>query len=227
MLTHQTYSYTDMTDEEIVSLVVGVPPCEEAAVYLIYDRYNPLMRRLYLDYISDCDNLMYLDVAKAYVYERLKGSKANWNPLRNFRGECHFAHWMKDVCYQCLMSFFHEEIENRLETVSIDIQDEDGDWVERYPEEKATDSLERNQVRVEVLSSINLLENKDQRFCLIKQLQGYSSKEIADMLQQKWDREGDAHFNKQGERIYPTYKYIDSLSQHAREKLKEILSEKK
>lgn len=226
MLTHQTYSYKDMTDEEIVSLVVGVPPCEEAAVYLIYDRYNPLMRRLYLDYISDCDDLMYLDVAKSYVYERLKGSKANWNPLRNFRGECHFAHWMKDVCYQCVIKFFHDEIEDEYRKVSIDIQDEDGDWVEVYPEKDASESYEKNQTRVEVLSAINMLENKDHRFCLIKQLQGYSSKEIADMLAQKWDREGIARFNKEGECIIPNFKYIDSLNQHAREKLKEILSEK-
>lgn len=39
--------YKQLSDKEIVDKVVTVPYNEEAAVYLLFDRYNPLLVKIY------------------------------------------------------------------------------------------------------------------------------------------------------------------------------------
>ena len=41
------FNYKDLSDKQIVDKILEVPHDEEAAVYLLHDRYAPLLHSLY------------------------------------------------------------------------------------------------------------------------------------------------------------------------------------
>lgn len=67
------HKYTSLTDKEIVTKIITLPYNEEAATYLLYDRYSPKFRKLCrdiynnLDWYDDCvDDLFDYLKGKAY-----------------------------------------------------------------------------------------------------------------------------------------------------------------
>lgn len=214
------YNYAKMTDEELVSLVIHEPHNEEAVVFLLYNRYKPLMIALSASILKD--NSLYEDLITS-VYLALKGNGGDWKPLASYRGESRFAYWIKSVASHCAQKYFHTMIENRDDTDSLDVEDEDGNPTLVLPD-AGNEEYERRQRKILLLEAINELKNPDDRFCVIKHLEGYNSKEIAQQLQIKWNKEGIKHYNKKGELIIPTNAYIDVRFARAKAELKKIMS---
>lgn len=73
--------YKKLSDKEIVDLIIAEPYNEEAATYLIYDRYEPLC-------ISICrktlDGVSRLDELQSELFMLLKGKNRDWHALRSF-----------------------------------------------------------------------------------------------------------------------------------------------
>ena len=65
----------------------------------------------------------------------------------------------------------------------------------------------------------------DQKFVILKTLQGYNSREIAEMLKQKWQKEGVTKYDYKGNLVTPTPGYVDVRRQRAKEQLKRIIVE--
>ena len=216
---HAIYDYAKMTDEELVSLVTHEPHNEEAAIFLLYERYKPLMLALSVSIFKD--NTLYEDLITS-VYMALKGN-GDWKPLLSYRGESRFACWIKSVAKHAAQKYFHTMIENRDDTDSLDVEDEDGNPTLVLPD-AGNEEYERRQRKILLLEAINELKNQDDRFCVIKHLEGYNSKEIAQQLQIKWNTEGTKHYNKKGELIIPTNAYIDVRFARAKAELKKIMS---
>lgn len=88
----QNMSYDDMTDKEIVDLIIAGN--EEAMLYLLYDRYENDLKFYAWRYYG---SLAYLEDLTNYLYIRFKGKNGDWQPLRTFRWECKFRTWFCSV----------------------------------------------------------------------------------------------------------------------------------
>ena len=88
------------------------------------------------------------------------------------------------------------------------------------------EGFERLQRKIILMEAVNKL-NDDEKFVILKRMEGYSSKEIAELLDMKWKRYNIVKFNHDGEQVVANVAYVDSKAQKARRHLKEIMNNNK
>lgn len=213
--------YKKLSDKEIVDLIIAEPYNEEAATYLIYDRYEPLC-------ISICrktlDGVSRLDELQSELFMLLKGKNRDWHALRSFGWRSTLGRWLSITAYNLSLELRRQLIENDGKNTSIDngqTDDEDKPHTIDIPvdEEK---QQERRYNMIVLNEAIQMLENPDQRFVVKKRLQGYSSKVVADMLQAHWDANGIVRYNNKKQIVEPDSGYIDNLFKRGYDKVTEI-----
>lgn len=210
MILHK--SYRDMTDKEIVDLIIAGN--EEAMLYLLYDRYENDLKFYAWRYY---DSLAYLEDLINYLYMQFKGKKGDWQPLKSFQWKCKFRTWFCSVAS-------HLFLEKRDELIGLGGKDgskgtDGGD--KPLPEPKPEPE---NQKLVMLMEAINRLENDDYRFILIKELEGYNHKEIAEMMVAKRKKENKVTFYK-GKRVVPDAHYVDMNKARALREVKAIIEQ--
>ena len=187
--------YSPLRDKEIVNLIIAGN--EEAMLYLLYDRYENDLKFYAWRYY---DSLEYLEDLTNYLYIQFKGKKGDWQPLKSFQWKCKFRTWFCSVAS-------HLFLEKRDELIGLSGKDgsigTDG-GNKPLPEPKPEPE---NQKLVMLMEAINRLENDDYRFILIKELEGYSHKEIADMMVAKRKKENKVTFYK-GNIVVPDAHYV-------------------
>lgn len=209
--------YKQLSDKEIVDKVVTAPYNEEAAVYLLFDRYNPLLVKIYRrvfdnspDWYDDCcDDL--------FAY--LKGNKMDWSRLRSFQWRCQFSSWIKSTAGNRFLEIKPYLIGKIPFLVSID----DEAHPVQLPDNGEED-YERVQLKILLLEAIRELEDSDQKFVVVKRLEGYNSQEIAELLKKAWEKHGVKRIDK-GHEVIPSAAYVDVKISRAKVNLKEILSQ--
>ena len=210
MILHK--SYGDMTDKEIVDLIIAGN--EEAMLYLLYDRYENDLKFYAWRYY---DSLAYLEDLINYLYIQFKGKKGDWQPLKSFQWKCKFRTWFCSVAS-------HLFLEKRDELIGLGGKDgskgtDGGD----KPIPEPTPEPE-NQKLVMLMEAINRLENDDYRFILIKELEGYNHKEIAEMMVAKRKKENKVTFYK-GKIVVPDAHYVDMNKARALREVKAIVEQ--
>lgn len=210
MILHK--SYGDMTDKEIVDLIIAGN--EEAMLYLLYDRYENDLKFYAWRYY---DSLAYLEDLINYLYIQFKGKKGDWQPLKSFQWKCKFRTWFCSVAS-------HLFLEKRDELIGLGGKDgskgtDGGD----KPIPEPTPEPE-NQKLVMLMEAINRLENDDYRFILIKELEGYNHKEIAEMMVAKRKKENKVTFYK-GKIVFPDAHYVDMNKARALREVKAIVEQ--
>lgn len=80
--------YARLTDREIINRIITKPFNEEAAAYLLYERYSPKFRKLCRDIYGTCD--VYYDCVDDLIVF-LKGHKLDWDMLRSFEWRSKFS----------------------------------------------------------------------------------------------------------------------------------------
>lgn len=210
MILHK--SYGDMTDKEIVDLIIAGN--EEAMLYLLYDRYENDLKFYAWRYY---DSLVYLEDLINYLYIQFKGKKGDWQPLKSFQWKCKFRTWFCSVAS-------HLFLEKRDELIGLGGKDgskgtDGGD--KPLPEPKPEPE---NQKLVMLMEAINRLENDDYRFILIKELEGYNHKEIAEMMVAKRKKENKVNFYK-GKIVVPDAHYVDMNKARAIREVKAIVEQ--
>ena len=210
MILHK--SYRDMTDKEIVDLIIAGN--EEAMLYLLYDRYENDLKFYAWRYY---DSLTYLEDLINYLYIQFKGKKGDWQPLKSFQWKCKFRTWFCSVAS-------HLFLEKRGELIGLGGKDgskgtDGGD--KPLPEPKPEPE---NQKLVMLMEAINRLENDDYRFILIKELEGYNHKEIAEMMVAKRKKENKVTFYK-GKIVVPDAHYVDMNKARALREVKAIVEQ--
>ena len=165
-------SYKDMTDKDIVDLVIE--GTEEAMLYLLYDRYEKDLRST-------------------------------------------FRTWLNSV-------ISHLFSKKRIELIGLGGEEEsiEGNNVIYISSEHPMESS--NQKLVILMEAINRLKNDDYRFILIKELEGYSHKEIAEMLIIKRKEENKRTFYK-GKEVVPDATYVDMNKARALKEVKAIVEQ--
>ncbi len=165
--------YESLSDRELIDWTVSGN--EEAMLYLIYDRHFDMISFYTWRFFG---SLEYLDDLANSIYILLKGSNADWKPLKSFQGKSTFKTWFKSV----IVRFF---LKKRKELKGI------GDHatsIEEIGEGNACLQYgvpSENQKMVMLMEAINRLKNDEYRFILIKELEGYNHQEIAEMLTEK------------------------------------------
>ena len=210
MILHKSYS--DMTDKEIVDLIIAGN--EEAMLYLLYDRYENDLKFYAWRYY---DSLAYFEDLINYLYIQFKGKNGDWQPLKSFQWKCKFRTWFCSVAS-------HLFLEKRDELIGLGGKDgskgtDGGD----KPLPEPTPEPE-NQKLVMLMEAINRLENDDYRFILIKELEGYNHKEIAEMMVAKRKKENKVTFYK-GKIVVPDAHYVDMNKARAIREIKAIVEQ--
>ena len=211
--------YREASDDELVRLILTPPHNEEAAVFLLYNRYAPLLRSIYKSQTSDPS--WYEDCVHE-LFIHLKGKDRVWLPLTSFARRSSFGTWLKRVAWNKFHELLPKLIDNPENTVSVD-----GDNPDKAPiqlPDEGVEDYEQRQLRVQLLEAIRQLDDPDQRFVILKRLQGYDSKEIALLLQRRWKKHGIRKFNNRREEVVPDAAYVDVRTQRAKEKLRKILA---
>ena len=204
--------YSELPDKEIVDLIIAGN--EEAILYLLYDRYENDLKFYAWRYY---DSLAYLEDLINYLYIQFKGKKGDWLPLKSFQWKCKFRTWFCSVAS-------HLFLEKRDELIGLGGKDgskgtDSGD--KPLPEPKLEPE---NQKLVMLMEAINRLENDDYRFILIKELEGYNHKEIAEMMVSKRKKENKVTFYK-GKIVVPDAHYVDMNKARALREVKAIVEQ--
>ena len=217
--------YTKHTDREIIAKILAVPHNEEAAVFLLYTRYDPLLHRIYFSlsksgyWYDDCVDELFI---------HLKGKDGEWQTLATYAGRSTFGCWLKRVAHHKFIEILPRLIEKDPGVTSIDGDDLRNPGVQ-LPDGGEED-YERRQRKVMLMEAIGQLKDDDQRFVILKRLEGYDSKEIALLLQKKWQRLGIVKYgykknSKEKHIVVPDAAYVDIRTQRAKENLRTILAE--
>ena len=201
-----------MTDKEIVDLIIAGN--EEAMLYLLYDRYENDLKFYAWRYY---DSLVYLEDLINYLYIQFKGKNGDWQPLKSFQWKCKFRTWFCSVASHLFLEKRDELIGLGAKDDSIVVNGGDKPILEPTPEPE-------NQKLVMLMEAINRLENDDYRFILIKELEGYNHKEIAEMMVAKRKKENKVTFYK-GKIVVPDAHYVDMNKARAIREVKAIVEQ--
>lgn len=201
-----------MTDKDIVDLIIAGN--EEAMLYLLYDRYENDLKFYAWRYY---DSLAYLEDLINYLYIQFKGKKGDWQPLKSFQWKCKFRTWFCSVASHLFLEKRDELIGLGGKDGSKGIDGGDKPIPEPTPEPE-------NQKLVMLMEAINRLENDDYRFILIKELEGYNHKEIAEMMVAKRKKNNKVTFYK-GKIVVPDAHYVDMNKARALREVKAIVEQ--
>lgn len=215
------HRYEGLGDKEIVERIITDPYDEEAATYLIYNRYEPLCKTICMTTLNGVHNL---DALQSELFMLLKGKRQDWHVLRSFQWRSQLSTWLKITAYNLSLDLRKSLIENNGYNTSLDKRWDDEDLNHHvvdipFSEEKR---IERRYDMMVLNEAIHLLDNTDQRFVLIKRLQGYSSKEVAMTLHEYWKENGIVRYNSKKQVVIPDSGYIDNLFKRGYDKVKAI-----
>ena len=205
-------NYSELTPEQLVEKIVATPHNEEAAAFLLLNKYDALLHGVYngvttsKGWYEDC-------VDELFIY--LRGKDSNWHALSSFQWRSSLGYWLKGVARNNFIATLRKLIEKGATDITI-IQNPD-DAVKHY------DDIED---RIRLLEAVGLLKD-DEKFVTIKRLHGFNSNEIAELLNKKWDEQHIVKYNNKGERVVSDAAYVDSKAQKARKHLKIIMNTNK
>ena len=215
---HQQYK--DLNDRQIIDLVLS-DGNEEAMLFLIFERYQPLLKKLCTRYYGD---LYYLEQLQVELLILLKAN--DWHSVRGFGWRSSFGTWLGTVAGNLFIKKMPELIGIDKFPVSIGENGEDGKVNIPEPEPP-----HENDIHMTLLiEAIQQLEDKDQRFILLREFDGYTPKEIARQLEayrRKENRLKTKKVNGQIEEIIPSAEYVHMLKGRAKDNIRVIISELK
>lgn len=223
MILEFQHNYEGYTDRELVELVtnpmMGKRPNEEGVAFLLYKRYNPLLHKLYLE-IYEKQYDLYGDCL-GDLFAFLKRGKPEWRKLINLEWRSSFGTWLGVTARHRFVEIKPYLIGKCSNSLYINGEKEDNpvqlsdDGVEEY---------EDKERKVILMEAISLLKDEDQKFVIIKRLQGYNSKEIAILLQKRWTKHSIVKYNNKKQVVVPDAAYIDVRTQRAKDNLQRIIN---
>lgn len=228
MDTYYCTKYQHLTDQQIVEKVLATPHDEEAAYYFLHERYKGLMYSVYTYalqdlHITNTRGETWLEDCIDELFMHLKGKDMSWHPLATFEWRCPLRSWLVGVAMHKFKKVIPRMVENYGDNLSIDKDSPDA------PKVQLPDGAEKESKRLQdkllLLEAVGLLKNDDQRFVILKRLEGYNSKEIALLLQKKWQKHGIKKYNSKKELVVPTATYVDGCTQHAKNSLRNIIKD--
>lgn len=196
-------------------MIVALPHNEEAAYFIIYDRYRGLLFSIYQYYFGK--SFYWFDDCMHELFLSLRGAEGNWMSFSNFEWRANLRTWLTEVSKNKFLDCYKKLIEKSGYDTSNDKEKEPVEPVD----------LARQIQLIELMEAIGKLEDADQKFCILKDLEGYKHKEIAILLKKRWDKYGIVRYNKKKEVIIPDEGYVNVRIQRAKNNLREMFLENK
>lgn len=216
------HNYEGYSDKELVELVTqsqeGKKPNEEGVAFLLYKRYDPLLHKLYLK-VFDKKYDLYVDCLDD-LFAYLKSGEPVWRKLINLEWRSSFGTWLGVTAHHRFVEIKPYLIGKCPDSLSID-GGKEGNPVQ-IPD-YGVESYEDKEQKVMLMEAISLLKDADQKFVMIKRLQGYNSKEIAILLQKRWVKHGIVKYNNKKQVVVPDAAYVDVRTQRAKDNLSKII----
>ena len=219
--------YNELTDREIVGRILAIPHNEEAAAFLLYNRYDPLLHSIYNKLTKE---RIWYDDCVDELFIHLKCKDGSWRTLASFEWRSTLGCWLRGVARNKFLEVLSKLIENGGSNLSLEANDDDPERPSIQQPDGGEENYERRQRKVMLLEAIEKLKDEDQRFVIIKYLEGYSSNEIAILLQKKWKKQGIVKYgykknSKVKEIVVPDAGYVDVRTQRAKANLRKIMDE--
>ena len=149
--------------------------------------------------------------------------------LRSFQFKSKLETWTCRVASNLFQEKRAELIGFQEKTVSINVSDMK-DVMDLPESEPDYDPLDA----VLLLEAISCLEDEDDRFILLKELEGYSPKELSQMLAEKWRKRGQIKIRKvpntsdgSVKEVIPTVGYIYTRKSRVLKEVSTIMNELK
>lgn len=212
--------YSKLSDKQIVEKILAEPHDEEAAAYLLHERYAPLLKSLYR-YCTQED--IWFDDCVNELFIHIKGKDGSWRALADFEWRSTFGYWLKKVALSKFRGLLRKLIENGGRNVSVGNDNPQRPILEISDGCESSERIQRKIMLVEALNKLN----DDERFVIVKRMEGYNSREIAVLLDMKWKLDNTVKFNHEGKLVVASVAYVDSKAQKARKHLKEIMTNNK
>lgn len=214
-----SHNYSGLCDEKIINLIVNIPHDEKAAAYLIHQKYHPLLFSIYKRVFDN--NLSWYDDCLSDFFIYLKGTDLDWHKLVTYERKSTFGAWLSRTAYNRFIYIKPSLVGNGKVTVSLDNKSESKRMIQ-IPD--TSDSLYDNrEIYNLMIEAIGLLKDPDQKFVILKRLQGYNSKEIAQLMQKRWEKHGIVKYNNKNQKVVPTAAYVDVRMQRAKDNLEILL----
>ena len=211
--------YEKLTDKEIVMRIITKPYDEKAATYLLYDRYHPLFYTQCLLFIRDKD---WFEDCLSELFFVIKGPKLDWSPLASFQWRCSLGSYLKRISMNFFVYYKKKMIDKHDVADSYDKKDTNKPAMEIANDDGET--CENVEEKIMLMEAIGKLQDEDQRFIILKTLQGYKSKEIAIMLQKRWEKYGIVK-KYAGETVVASEAYVNVERNRVYKKLKTFLQD--
>ena len=209
--------YKEYDDRKLIDLILSGN--DEAMLFLLFDRYSPLLKKLCRRYYGD---LFYLEQLQVDLLIHLKTN--DWHAIRNFGWRSSFGTWLGTVAGNLFIKKMPELIGIDKFQVPIGNGDDDGEIDLPAPEPPH----ENDMHMIMLIEAIQRLEDRDQRFILLREFDGYSPKEIAVQLENYRRRENRLKTRQtdgRTEEIIPTAEYVHMLKGRAKDNLRVIIKE--
>lgn len=214
--------YDGLEDKQIIELILALPHNEEAAAFLLYCRYNWLLLKTY--HTLHEDQYWFEDCVDE-LFMHLRGNDNSWKTLSSFEWRSTFGCWLKRVARHKFIEVLPRLIDKSAQVTSIDGDSLDKPTIQISNESK--EDYERRWQKVLLLEAIEQLKD-DQRFVILKRLEGYNSTEIALLLQKKWQKNGTTKYSidrvtREKVIVVPDADYVNVLTQRAKKNLQIIM----
>lgn len=183
--------YSKQSDKELVDRIIDVPHDDEAAAYLLQTRYAPLFRKIYHRVFNN-DQSLYEDcIQDLFIY--LKGKDLNWNKFRTFEWKSSLGAWLDRIAFNRFRERKQFLIGKPEKTIYIDDDHKNG--IKVLLQDMGEQEYEKHEMHVLLMEAVGMLKDPDQKFVVIKRLQGYNSKDIALLLQKRWEKHSIVKYN--------------------------------
>ena len=211
--------YSKQSDKELVDRIIDVPHDDEAAAYLLQIRYAPLFRKIYHRVFNN-DQSLYEDcIQDLFIY--LKGKDLNWNKFRTFEWKSSLGAWLDRIAYNRFRERKQFLIGKPEKTIYIDDDHKNG--IKVLLQDMGEQEYEKHEMHVLLMEAVGMLKDPDQKLVVIKRLQGYNSKDIALLLQKRWEKHNIVKYNNKKQMVVPDAAYVDVRMQRAKDNLEIIL----
>lgn len=214
--------YTELTDKELVGKILAVPHNEEAAAFLLYDRYDPLLHSIYNALTRE---RFWYDDCVDELFIHLKCKDGTWRTLAGFEWRSTLGCWLKGVAKHKFLEVLPKLIDNGGSNLSLDANDDNPEKPSIQLPDGGEEDYERRQRKVMLLEAIGQLKDDDQRFVILKRLEGYNSNEIAILLQKRWQKHDIVKYNNKGQLVVPDAAYVNVRTQRAKDNLRVLIVE--
>ena len=211
--------YKDLDDRQMIDLVLSGN--EEAMLYLIFERYSPLLKKLCKRYYND---LRFLEQLQVELLILLKDK--DWHAVRGFSWRSSFGTWLGTVAGNLFINKMPELIGIDKFLVSIGENVKGGEVNIPEPEPPH----ENDMRMILLIEAIQQLEDKDQQFILLREFDGYKPKDIAHQLEayrRKENRLKTRTVDGKTEEIIPDAEYVHMLKGRAKKHIRVIINKLK